>query len=693
MSRPAATWGRFVARHHRWFLGAWLALVAVMAYFSAATPRLLSPSGFNTDTEATQAAGVLRDHFPQRTGPVLYAVFQSDSVAVDDPRYQGQLAAWKQDLGRQASRNVQIQGPQAGSDGHSAAIFAVSNDTPDHFIEFARRAQSIRHEGPARVYLGGAGPVYNTFLVDSETDLQRSELYSAPLAVVLLLLVFGGVVAGALPVLTGLATVTLAIAVLGFVARAHTVSVFALNVSSVVGLGLGIDYSLLVVNRFREELRGGAEVEEAVATTAGTAGVATLVSGGTVMIGFGALLLARLNVLWSMGLGGMMVVAASVLASLTLIPALLAAFGPRVDRLALPFTHGRDTRPFWHGLAAGVMRRPLVFIAVTLALVILLAQPARAFYPGVAGAESLPPGDPTFTADDVLRRDFGRPAYEPILVVAEGVDGAKTAVLEQDLKSRAADHAVTGPADVPPPLVANYAGAGVAVFEVEQTAPDNDRSTRLLLDRLRALRPPPGVRILLGGEAPAYQDFLKVLLADFPRIFAVVLGLTLVLLFVSFRSMVLPLKAVLMNLLSVSAAIGILTWVFQEGNLSGLLDFRAVGFIDAIVPVVIFCGLFGLSMDYEVFLLSRIREEYLAGRDNQAAVAVGMERTGQIITSAALILVVVVGTLVFSHLMLNKALGVTFAAAIFLDATLIRLLLVPAMMRVLGNLNWWPGAR
>jgi RND superfamily putative drug exporter len=272
-------------------------------------------------------------------------------------------------------------------------------------------------------------------------------------------------------------------------------------------------------------------------------------------------------------------------------------------------------------------------------------------------------------------------------------DAATASALGQSIQAAAPGHAVRGPADVPPPLLPNYLSGGVAVFEVEQTAPDNDRSTRRLLDRLRAIRPPPGVTLLLGGEAPAYQDFLNVLLADFPRIFAVVLGLTLVLLFVSFRSLVLPIKAVLMNLLSVSAAIGILTWIFQEGNLSGVLDFRAVGFIDAIVPVVIFCGLFGLSMDYEVFLLSRIREEYLRGRDNETAVAVGMERTGQIITSAALILVVVVGTLVFSQLMLNKALGVTFACAIFLDATLIRLLLVPAMMRVLGTANWWPGGR
>ena len=693
---PAArAFGGFVARHHRWFLGAWIVLFGVMAYFSIGTTRLLSPSGFSADTEATRGADILRAQFPNRRGPVLYAVFYSDTVPVRDPSFQAQLQAWQAEMQTEVGHsNAVVLGPVPGRDGRTAALFVDSNDTPDRFIDLARRIQAFHGSGPARVYLGGAGPVYNTFLADSEADLRRSEIYSAPIAIVLLLLVFGGLVAGALPVITGLATVTTAIAVLGFVARAHTVSVFALNVSSVIGLGLGIDYSLLVTNRFREELRSSATVEQAVATTAATAGVATVISGGTVMIGFGALLLAHLNVLWSMGLGGVIVVATSVLASLTLIPALLMLFGRHIDRLSLPLTRGRDTRRFWHGLASSVMRRPFVFIAFVLVVVLGLALPARSFYPGVVGAESLPPGDQSFSADRLLRDQFGFAPHSPVLVVARGIDTRQEAdSLETSLRTVAGTQPVLGPMDVPAQSAADYMQAGYAVYEIVQPAGDNDRATHALLDRLRATPRPPGVTILLTGEAPAYQDFLNVLLNDFPKIFVVVLGLTLLLLLVSFRSVALPVKAVLMNLLSVGAAIGILTWAFQQGHLAGPLDFKAVGFIDAIVPVVIFCGLFGLSMDYEVFLLSRIREEYLAGKDNTAAVAAGMERTGQIITSAALILVAVLGTLLLSSLMLNKALGVTFAAAILLDATLIRLLLVPAMMQVLGNLNWWPGVR
>ena len=666
-----------------------------MAYLSAGTSRLLSPSGFSADTEATRAADILRAHFPDRKGPVLYAVFHSDTTPSPEPAYQAEVEAWEADLQKAlGSLSATVNPPVLGSDGRTVAIFVMSNDTADHFIDFARRVQGIQHPGPAKVYLGGAGPVYNTFLEASEADLRRSEEVSAPLAIVLLLLVFGGVVAGLVPVLTGLATVTFAIAVLGLVARIHTVSVFSLNVSSVVGLGLGIDYSLLLTNRFREELRRGASLEQAVATTSATAGVATLISGGTVMIGFGALMLSRLNVLWSMGLGGVIVVAASVLASLTLLPALLALAGPRVDSLALPFTRGRDTRRFWHGLAAIVMRRPALFITGVLVVVLVLAWPARNFYPGVVGAESLPPGDPSFTADRLLREQLGGQQHEPILVVASGVSSVDEArALEAGIRSAAGGSNVVGVPEVPAELAPLYLNDRYAVFEVAVQGNDNDRSTRALIDDLRRAAHPPGVKVLLTGEAPAYYDFLNVLLQDFPKIFSVVLGLTFLLLLFSFRSLVLPVKAVLMNLLSVAAAIGILTWIFQEGHLAGLLDFKAVGFIDSIVPVVIFCGLFGLSMDYEVFLLTRIREEYLAGLSNAEAVAAGMERTGQIITSAALILVAVVGTLLLSTLMLNKSLGVTFAVAILLDATLIRLLLVPAMMQVLGSLNWWPGGR
>lgn len=648
----AARWGAFVARRRWAFVAAWLLAFVGMAYLASGTPRLLSPASFEADTEASRTGHLLRQHFPDRRSPVLVVVFQSEGTPVSDPAYQAQVDAWKADLDRLAAETGGAVGaPVPGRDGRTQALLVESNQAPDRFIELGRRAGLISHPGPAHVFVGGPGAVYNNFVAAAERDLQQSEQVSLPLALLLLLLVFGGLVAGLLPVLTGLATVTVTVALLGLVAQVHTVSLFSLNVSAVVGLGLGIDYSLLVVNRFREEMRRGRDLEDAVATTVATAGVATVLSGGTVAIGFGALMLSHLNVLWSMGLGGVLVVAVSVLASLTLIPALLAIAGRRIDSLALPFTRGRDTAPFWQGLASRVMARPALFIVLTLAVVLALLSPARSLRVGIEGSESLPPGDQAARAEQIGRAQLGLPSHPPVLAVASGVDGpALAAEVESRLRLSAGGQPVRGVADVPAAAASSYLRDGYAIFELEQPAGDNDESTHRWLDRVRATSLPPGVRLHLTGQSAAYQDFVDVLLDDFTAILGAVLALTFVLLGVGFRSLLLPLKAVLMNLLSIGAAMGVLTWAFQDGHLASLLDFRPVGFVDATVPVVIFAALFGMSMDYEVFLLSRIREEWRRGRSNADAVATGMERTGQIITSAALILVVVTGTLAFSHL-------------------------------------------
>ncbi len=691
----ATTWGRVVASWRWAFLAAWLVLAGAMAMLASGTPRLLSPSISESATESSRAADLLRAQFPQRRDTAVIVVFQSRRQTVADPAYQAQISAWRRDLERLLrGSDGDVQGPLLGRDCRTAALLVVSGQTPDRLVDLARQVERLHHPGPARTYVGGTAAVYDDLIARSEQDLQQSERLSLPIALLLLLLAFGGPVAALLPVLTGLAAVTVAVALLGVAARLHTVSVFALNVSSALGLGLGIDYSLLVVNRFREELRRGLGVRDAVAVTAGSAGLATLVSGATVAIGFGALMLSHVNVLWSIGLGGAIVVGVSVLASLTLIPALLAVFGGHVSRLTLPLSSAQETAGFWRRLAQAVMSRPGRFILVSLALVLVLAAPARDLRLGVVGAESLPPEDEAAQANRIAQADLGLPAHGPVLVVVGGVPDLGTAVaLEQRLRAVAQGQPVRGPADVPAAELPLYFHPGWAVYEVTQPAGDNDERTHRWLDHLRSAFRPPDVSVWLGGEAPAYQDYLHLLTGDFPTIIGTVLTLTFVFLAIAFRSLVLPLKAVLMNLLSVGAAMGVLTWGFQQGHLASVLDFQAVGFTDSTIPLIIFAGLFGLSMDYEVFLLSRVREEWARGSSNRDAVALGLERTGQVITSAALILMLVVGTLGLSHLSLNKALGVTFAVAVLLDATVIRLLLVPAMMRVLGNLNWWPGRR
>ncbi|HEX4211766.1 MAG TPA: MMPL family transporter [Candidatus Dormibacteraeota bacterium] len=691
----AARWGALVARHRWIVLAVWLIAVIGLARFATSTPGRLSPSGFEADTEASRAASLLRTAFPAQRSAIAFVVLHSDSTPVTAPAYSAQVTTWTHRLrGAVRGQGVSVERPLIGRDGRTAGIMLESNRDPDSFVSLGGRINAISVAGPAQSYAGGFAVVYDDFVVDSERDLESAERISFPIALVLLLLVFGGVVAAGLPVLTGLATVTVAVALLGFVAGFQTVSIFSLNVSSIIGIGLGIDYSLLVVNRFREEMRSGSDPQEAVATTVGTAGVATVISGATVAIGFGALMLSGLNVLWSIGLGGALVVACSVAASLTLIPALLAVFGRHIDRLALPLTRDRDTAAFWHRLASGVMRRPVLVIVFCLAVVCVLLIPASRLRLGIEGVESLPPAAAARTAQTLAQEQLGLPAHSATFVIASGVHGRAEAIeVQRALQSAAGQQPVSGPAQLPPAEAARYLSGGHVLYELPQPGADNDPATRSWLSSLQAARVPPGVTLLVGGEAAGYADFLRALEADFPRVFATVLGCTLILLGIAFRSIILPIKAVVMNLLSVGAAMGVLTWGFQEGHLSRLLHFQPVGFVDATLPVVIFAALFGLSMDYEVFLLSRIRERWLRGDETRQAVAAGMERTGQIITSAALILVTVSMTLAFSRLALNKGLGVSFAVAILFDATIVRLLLVPAMMRLLSEANWWPARR
>jgi len=690
-------WARFVVRRRRWVLGAWAVLVASMVGFSLTASQNLSPVVFDFHTEAGQVIERLQHDFPQRRLPALVAVFQSDRGAVSDPGFQRQLSSWTADLRRlagQSGGDAVVTGPITAPSGRAAAIVVSSSRTADHLRGLAADARNVHHDGPAAVYLGGLAEVYESFIVDSQAGLQNSERFSLPVALVLLLLVFGGLVAASLPVLTGLATVTVAIAIIGFVAHVHQVSVFALNVTTVLGLGLGIDYSLLVVNRFREEVRAGRSPEEAVVVTVRSAGTATALSGGAVLIGCGALLLSPINELSSMGLGAATVAALSVVASMSLIPALLAASARRIDRLALPFVR-QDRHWFaWAGLARVLLRRPVAFIAAGLLIVGLIAFPATRINLGVVGIEHLPGNDPAVVAEDIARQQFGVQPTLPVFVLAHGVDDvAAASAVEARIRTVTGGQPVVGAGDVAASERALYLRPPYAVYDVTQPGGDNDPQTRQMLDRLRDAQWPPGISVQIGGEAAAYQDFLRVIEHALPIIAGAVIGLTLLLLGIAFRSVMLPLKAVLMNLFSVAAAIGVLTWVFQDGHLASLLDVRGLGFIDAAIPPVIFAALFGLSMDYEVFLLSRIREEYVRTRDNAAAVALGLERTGRIITSAALIMVVVFASLTLSSLSINKAFGLTFAVAVLLDATLIRLVLVPTIMQVMGRVNWWPGVR
>jgi putative drug exporter of the RND superfamily len=502
--------------------------------------------------------------------------------------------------------------------------------------------------------------------------------------------------------------------------RVTDLSIFVLNLATMLGLGLSVDYSLFVTSRYREELvRNGGNVPLAVERTVATAGKAVFFSGATVLIGLMGLSLFEFMFLRSVGIAGVIVVAWSTVAALTLLPALLSVVGTRIDRFAI--RRPRDDTAqggFWVRLSLAVMARPVAVLIPTLALLLLLGSPFLRVNISSPDATILPPDLPSRQAFDILATEFGPGEISPFLIVLQSDSPGDIYTREQlgaiyDVGAWLAhDPRVTRVQSSVPPGLPRDEAIGVALLQrglnrlgvgtgaarlasdnaaaiVAYTASlPNDAENKALLAELRAMEL-PGLTLLVDGGTAEIVDVVDLMYADFPKAIALVVGATYLVLLLLFRSVLLPLKAVLMNGLSILASYGALVWVFQEGNLGQILGFTGLGFVEASLPVIMFCVLFGLSMDYEVFLLSRIREEWERSGNNTQAVAVGLQRSGRIITSAALLVVVVAGSFVTADVVLIKALGFGIALAVLLDATVVRALLVPSTMRLLGEWNWW----
>jgi RND superfamily putative drug exporter len=515
------------------------------------------------------------------------------------------------------------------------------------------------------------------------------------------------------------------------VASLTPMSIFVLNLATLLGLGLGVDYSLLMTSRYREELaaRSGPDrVADAVRVTVATAGRAVFFSGLTVLLGLLGLVLFEFMILRSVGIAGAIVVALAVTAALTLLPALLAVIGTRLDALRVrPVTTQTNGEGRWARLARWVMRRPVAVLVPTLAFLLLLGTPFLHVRFNAPDASILPPDVPSRAAFDRLVAEFGEGAFAPLSLAVRttgpATDPANVARLFDYSRELAADPRVSrveslvdvdprlgleqyqllyaipgGPPDrfVRETLTATTRGNLTAFTIFTPYGPNRDEARGLVADLRNPngrLAPPPGVSVLVAGGAADVSDVVGRIGADFPRTALFIVLSTYAVLFVLLRSVILPAKALLMNSLSIVASFGALVWIFQDGNLSRPLGFQPLGFVETTQPVILFCVLFGLSMDYEVFLLTRMKEVWDRTGDNVGAVASGLERSGRIVTSAALIVVLVAGSFAFADIVLIKALGVGMAIAVALDATVVRALLVPATMRLLGRWNWWIPAR
>ena len=729
--------GRFVVRRARWVIVAWGLLIALALPLAPQVPGALSAGGFIRDDLESARAKALLERELGAPPSALVIVFSSPTLEAGTPEFELAATAATRDIATapHVDRVIShlLQPRQISADRHTAYDVVFLDLPPDDSPEALPILRERLHDAPGlTVELAGGPAFYGDVQEVSERDLQRSEIISLPLAAIALLIVFGSVIAAGIPLVVGGASVLVALAAIFIIASATPMSIFVLNLATLLGLGLGVDYSLLMTSRFREELAkrpidAPDRVAEAVRITVATAGRAVFFSGLTVLLGLLGLVLFEFMILRSVGIAGAIVVGLAVAAALTLLPAILSLLGGQVDRFAIRRVAPRPPGDGpWARLARWVMRRPIAVLVPTLAVLVVLGSPFAHVRFNAPDSSILPPSVPSRAAFDRLQANFGEGEFAPmslaIRTTGQATSPDNLARLYAYSRELAADPRVTrvdslvdvdprltleqyqllygdpnGPRDrfVSTALAATTRGDLTTFSITTPYGPNRDEGRSLVRD-LRAptgaLAVPEGLTVLVGGGAADVTDVVDGVAADFPRTALFIIVTTYLVLFALLRSVVLPIKALVMNTLSITASFGALVWIFQDGNLSALLGFQPLGFVETTQPVILFCVLFGLSMDYEVFLLSRMKEVWDATHDNTEAVARGLERSGRIVTSAALIVVVVAGSFAFADIVLIKALGLGVAVAVALDATVVRALLVPATMRLLGHWNWWmPG--
>ncbi|MEH1127386.1 MMPL family transporter [Micromonospora sp. CPCC 206061] len=672
--------------------------------------RLRNGGYIPQDAESERAARFMAAEF--HAGNPDLVVIASATRSVDDPDSAAAGVALVEALNRRADvASVESYWPSASPllrshDGKSALLLvrlAGSEDARQDAVP-AVLTDLERHRGPFTLAATGESPVNREIIEQSERDLVRAELLAAPLTIVILLIGFGSVVAAGTPAAIGVVAVTGALAVLEPLAGVTDVSVFALNVATVLGFGLAVDYSLFVVTRYREEVAYGRQHAEAVVVAVSTAGRTVLFSAAAVALSLTALMVYPLFFLRSIAYSAILVVTFGAVASVVVLPALLAAFGPRL------LTRGprRRIRParserWWGWLAERVMNRPVLIGGSVALVLVLLALPFAGVRFGLADARVLPASAPAARGEATLKAEFDAAAVDAVTVVLPGIGASRvadvrtyasrlSAVADVAYVDSAAGRFVAGGQEAPPDqsLALMSSRANSYLRLVLDQPVYSDRA----LAAVRALRAAPApAPPLVGGATATLVDARDVVGGRLPWVLAILGVSTLVVLFLFTGSVLVPVKALLLTVLSLTATFGVMVYVFQDGHLAWLVgDFTATGYLELTIPILVFCVAFGLSMDYEVFLLSRIREQFLRDDDNRRSVVVGMRQTGRVITMAALVVASVLVALATSRLSVLKLLGVALAMAVLVDAILVRGILVPAVMRLAGRANWWAPA-
>jgi putative drug exporter of the RND superfamily len=684
--------------------------LAVAGAFGGGVAKNLVGGGFDDPgAESSQAKAILEDQFGQGE-PNLVFLARADDGNVDDatsatagqaltnrlaaaPGVAQAVSYWslgsppplKSTAGDEALVLVRVEGDEDVARDRAAAIAKdVSGD-----------------DGTLSVAAGGQTIVNDAVSKTVESDLRKAESIALPITLVLLVVVFGSVVAALLPLAVGILAIIGTFAVLQLLTVFTDVSIFSLNLTTALGLGLAIDYSLFVVSRFREELAAGRSTSDAVSRTVRTAGRTVVFSAATVAIALAAMLVFPITFFKSFAYAGIAVAILAAVGAVVVLPALLALLGPRVNKWAV--FHRSAAPPVgegvWHRVATAVMRRPVPIATGAIAALLILGAPFLGIKFGLPDDRVLPPGDAVRTVQDALRDDFTSREASTLEVVAPGAGTADVSAYAAALSKvagvarvdAASGSYVDGRLAAPPNQAsARFAGpAGTWLSVVPSVEPMSSAGEALVKD-VRAVRAPFDTKV--GGPSAELVDSKSSLFSRLPLAAVIIAGVTFVVLFLLFGSLLVPLKAVVLNLLSLTATFGAMVWIFQDGHFSGVLNFTPTGTIAVVMPILMFCIAFGLSMDYEVFLLSRIKEEHDNGADTTTSVARGLERTGRIVTAAAVLIAVVFVAFATSGVAFIKLFGIGLTLAVLVDAFLIRSTLVPAFMQLAGDANWWaPG--
>ena len=726
----------FVLRRRWWIIGVALVALPLFAIFGGNVRSKLITGGFDDpNAEATRAQNAVTREFP-RSGISDFAILvTAKQGTVDDPAVA--------DAGRQVTKQLAAASGVAGAssywsesdavpahlfkveflrsrDSRQALVFAALKGNDDQKLKTAEELKKeFAHPSPAiTTAVTGRAEITRELADQAQKDLEKADFLSAPFTFAALLIVFGSLVAAFLPLGVGLIAVLGGFLILTIITGFTDVSVFSLNLVTGLGLGLAIDYSLFIVSRYREELGHGTTPPVAIGRTMQTAGRTVLFSAGTVAISLSTLIIFPMPYLRSFAYAGVAVVALAAISSCIILPAVLAALGGRVEKGRLYKPRETTDGGFWARQANRVMRHPIVYAVTVSLILILLAIPFFHVRPGLSDDRVGPPNMPSHVATDQIRQNFESRegsallVYIPSLTIRD-IDNSKTTADKQAVKTFAAklaqlpgvyrvdaatgyDKLRLGGKEIPNPgataLSSRFLSppdmSGTYISVVPNIEPYSRQGEQLVKD-IRALRSTTPFDFLVAGSSANLVDTKEAVISRLPLALLLIAVATFILLFMMTGSVLVPIKALVLNVLSLTATFGALVWIFQDGHLSSWLHFSQTGTIDVFTPILLFCIAFGMSMDYEVFLLSRIKEEYDLEHDNERAVASGLQKTGRIVTAAALLLVIVFACIATADVVLVKALGVGLGLAVLVDAFLIRATLVPAFMRLAGRLNWW----